>query len=199
MRRIMKEIVMIVGAWITYMTLLVTIPQDKIHLIIIKIIAIVLTTIICIYLVVNEYRDNKNKVKCKNKKEINEFMEKWINTDGVTTIFSRDMTWGKDERLTKIMLSKSRKKELVLILQQEDDNSYKLKKEGAIIYTYGDFNHTPLSRFTITKTNKLDSQVAIGREINNKHVIEKFSKSKNEYEFHIANDLIQLIMNRKET
>lgn len=161
---------------------------------------ICLAIILFILAIVWEMRlSQKNKgIYCKNEKEINEYMFRWINKGGRVTIFTRDMSWAEDDIVIKdMLLKKAMKNELTIILAKNKGLTKNLEQNGANIYTYGELGYTPNSRFTIVRTGRIDSKVAIGKEQNGKHFIEEFS-SADGYQFHIANDLVNFLMKNNQ-
>ena len=68
-----------------------------------------------------------------------------------------------------------------------------LESMGANIFTYGETEYTPTTRFTIVKAGRIDSKVAIGKKVHGKHVVEEFN-AEDGYPLHIAKDMSNLIM-----
>lgn len=121
-------------------------------------------------------------------------MFRWIKKGGRVTIFTRDMSWARNDKDIKdMLLQKAINNELTIILAKNKGFTEYLEKNGANIYTYGEFGYTPNSRFTIVRTGRIDSKVAIGKEQNGKHFIEEFSSSDG-YQFPIANDLAKFLI-----
>lgn len=131
---------------------------------------------------------------CETESEINNYMYNWIKNGGRVTIFTRDMSWAQTDSVIKDMLiQKSKAKELNIILAERNSFIEELERSGANINVYGELGYTPTSRFTIVKTGRIDSKVAIGTERNGKHYIEEF-KSGDGYPLHIANDLANILI-----
>jgi len=150
-----------------------------------------------IFLEMKLFKQNKG-VYCKNDEEINDYMFNWISKEGVVTVFTRDMSWAQDDPVIKrLLFEKSQGGELVIILAENKDLTKQLEKSGAKIYTYGELNYIPNSRFTIVRSGRIDSEVAVGKEQNGKHFIQEFSSSDG-YQFHIANDMVSFLIKYNE-
>lgn len=131
---------------------------------------------------------------CENEKEINDYMINWIQKGGRVIVFTRDMSWAQHDITVKdMLLRKSKNNELSIILAEKSEFISELEENGANIYTYGELNYTPTSRFTIVKRGRIDSKVAIGTEKDGKHYIEEFSQNDG-YQFPIANDLANILI-----
>lgn len=147
---------------------------------------------ISIYKEVKLYNSTKG-IYCKDENEINAYMYRWINNRGIVTIFTRDMSWAnKDQKMLELFRKKARNKELNIISDKNIGIISSLEKVGAKVYTYGELEYIPNSRFTLIRTGKTDSKVAIGKDKNGKHFIEEFGISDGD-QFHIANDLVNFI------
>ncbi|ARD47797.1 hypothetical protein [Sporosarcina sp. P33] len=121
-------------------------------------------------------------------------MLQWISKGGRVTIFTRDMSWAnKDKEIKELLFKKAINNELIIIIASNIGLTKKLENDGATIYTYEELGYTPNSRFTIVRTDRIDSKVAIGKERNGKHFIEEFDSSDG-YPFHIANDLTNFLI-----
>lgn len=139
-------------------------------------------------------RPQDKGIYCKSEKEINNYMYNWIKNGGRVTIFTRDMSWAqKNPTIENMLHKKAKDDELSIILSEKNEFINGIEKSGAKIYTYGDLGYTPTSRFTIVKTDRIGSKVAIGSENEGEHYIEEFSSS-NGYPFHIANDLSKFLI-----
>jgi len=129
----------------------------------------------------------------KEKRKINEFMYNWINSGSKVAIFSNDMSWANKNEIVDLLIKKASKSELEIYLPNNIELTNKLSAHGAKIYTYGDFNYIPKTRFTIINQGRDDAQVAIGRnEKDGIFVIKKFSIG-NHPAFSIADDLINIL------
>jgi hypothetical protein len=157
-------------------------------LIIISIILFVLT----IFFLTQDYLKNKPKL-CKNKKEIRDYMYKWISNGGRVVIFTRDMSWVSDREMIDMLNNKARGNELTLCLPNRFPLVNELERAGASIIEYSNLNYTPRSRFTIINYGRDDAKVAVGKRLTiNKHLIEEYSIGEHPY-FNVANDLINIL------
>ncbi|MCI0562065.1 MAG: hypothetical protein MN733_26555, partial [Nitrososphaera sp.] len=82
--------------------------------------------------------------------------------------------------------------ELTICLPDRIALADELEREGARVCLYPRLGYTPQSRFTIINKDRMDSQVAVGRRIRDKHVIEEFSLGEHPV-FSVANDLVEVI------
>lgn len=157
---------------------------------------ICLAIILFILAVILEMKlNNENKgIYCKDDEDINKYMFDWISKEGIVTVFTRDMSWAQDDPIIKkLLFDKSQSGELIIILEENRGLTKQLEESGAKIHTYGKLDYTPNSRFTIVRSGRIDSKVAIGKEQNGKHFIQEFS-SADGYQFHIANDMANFLI-----
>ncbi|PFL17644.1 hypothetical protein COJ07_21480 [Bacillus cereus] len=147
--------------------------------------------ILAIYSEIKNYK--KPGLHCKDEIEINKYMINWIKKGGRVIVFTRDMSWAQsDINVKRMLINKAEDNELEIVLLEKNSFTNELQEKGASIYTYGDLGYTPKSRFTIVRTDRVDSKVAIGSEKDGNHYIEEFGSSDG-YPLHIANDLIHII------
>lgn len=157
---------------------------------------ICLAIILFILAVILEMKlNNENKgIYCRDDEDINKYMFDWISKEGIVTVFTRDMSWAQDDPIIKkLLFDKSQSGELIIILEENRGLTKQLEESGANIHTYGKLDYTPNSRFTIVRSGRIDSKVAIGKEQNGKHFIQEFS-SADGYQFHIANDMANFLI-----
>lgn len=140
-----------------------------------------------------------NERICKSNPEIEEAMKDIIRSNGKICIMSRDLSWVTDE----IALCLANKKSDVLIFAQSpNDRTDALTKEGVCVKFYSHLNYEPLTRFTIIRYNKSDSQVAIAKVQNTvrkkkkfRHTIYQTSSrgdSRDEWINSLATDMVKL-------
>jgi len=135
----------------------------------------------------------KNRPKYYGTDEkIRNYMYKWITNGGKVTIFTRDLSWVADDSMRDLLRNKAHRNELCICLPERIPFVDELAKNGAQIYTYNELGYTPQSRFTIINTGRLDAQVAIGRKIKDKHLIEEFAIGESPV-FAVTNDLAEII------
>ncbi|MCH8347602.1 MAG: hypothetical protein IH901_03790 [Proteobacteria bacterium] len=123
--------------------------------------------------------------------KINKFLRKWLLKGGNCAIFTRDMTWGEDEEIYKILEQKAKKNELNLFLPKENKLSKKLKSKGASIYLTNNLLRKPRSRFTVINWEKDGAKIAVGRLEKEKHVIRIYARHDHPL-FAVAEDLLEL-------
>ena len=128
------------------------------------------------------------------KEEINDFMHNWLESNGKSVVFTRDMSWANDDAQVKdVLKTKARNKELTLVLSSQNQTSKELEKLGATVIEYGHLDYTPATRFTIVDYQTMNSKVAIGQKDEQEiHRINKYSKNDAPI-FYLATDLINLI------
>jgi hypothetical protein len=122
-------------------------------------------------------------------------MYKWLEGGRHVAIFSRDLSWARDnERLKELLVKKASGQELTLVLPNEIPLAKELKEKGAEVITYPQVDYVIRSRFTITNMERADTRVAVGFEIGgNQLKIEKVTACKNEPSFYLAQDLVELL------
>lgn len=124
--------------------------------------------------------------------EIKEYLYNWISRGQRVAIFSRDLSWVDDARMTQLLRAKAEKQELELCLPRQIPLSDDLKQRGASVYTYPTLDYVPGSRFTIINPNRQDAQIAIGRTIGDRHWVKELSAGEDAL-FGVANDLLEIV------
>ncbi|MCK4368330.1 MAG: hypothetical protein KAV68_01485 [Dehalococcoidales bacterium] len=145
-----------------------------------------------IILQILNYFKTKPKSMVKES-QIRDYIYKWISRGGRVAILSHDMSWVRDEDMKKLLRSKADCNELDLCIPREIALSKELQREGAQVHTFSELQYVPESRFTIINRGRMDAQVAVGRRIKGKHMIEEFSMGEHPI-FSVANDLVNLII-----
>ncbi|MEC7741374.1 MAG: hypothetical protein VYE13_02755 [Pseudomonadota bacterium] len=125
-------------------------------------------------------------------KKVNKFMNQWVQNEGRTVIFTRDMSWGEEFEIKPTLMRKARAKQLKIYLQSRTDLSDELQTAGADIVEYSAAAYEPKSRFTIVGAGKQGARVAVGTKRNGKHVVYKF-ESGDDPVFAIAEDLTEML------
>ncbi|MFS3602614.1 hypothetical protein ACK6T9_05405 [Proteus vulgaris] len=161
-----------------------------------SIISVVLLLMYC-YLVYYEFStlDGKYTFKQSDTISIRNYMLYWIAYGNRVAIWTRDMSWVKDEESKNLLLEKAKNKELIICLPTHTDFSEELQEKGAEVYVYGtELLNSPSARFTIAHYGRDWSKVAIGRAAkSNKHVIEEFDSGSHPA-FSLANELVEIAM-----
>lgn len=168
-------------------------PEDKLTNpgIVVLICLCILSLAVAIYEEIKLYKSKKGKVY-SSKESVRNYMYKWISQEGVTFIFSRDLSWVSDEEMKNLFRNKARSQELKLCVFDTNPFVTELSEFGAEIFTYKQLGYTLKTRFTFVKVGRLDSRVAIGREVKGDHYIEEFNSS-DEPVFSIASDLMEVM------
>jgi hypothetical protein len=128
----------------------------------------------------------------RTKEEINRYMHQWINKGGRVVIFTRDMSWAIQSEIRDLLLQKAAANELTICLPSHITLADELAQAGAEIITYEGLNYIPRSRFTIINKDRTDAQIAVGRLIDKKHVIEEYAEGAHPV-FAVANDLVEIL------
>ena len=156
------------------------------------IIIIIIGLIIVGFKVIERYL-SYDKNAYPTKEEINDFMHNWLESNGKSVVFTRDMSWGNDGKVNDVLKTKARNKELTLVLSSQNQTSKELEKLGATVIEYGHLDYTPAIIFTIVDYQTMNSKVAIGQKDEQEiHRINKYSKNDAPI-FYLATDLINLI------
>lgn len=139
--------------------------------------------------------EGKRVFKQSDSESICNYMLYWIAYGGRVAIWTRDMSWAKDDESKELLLEKAKNDELIICLPTHTTFTKELKKEGAQIYTYGtELLSEPGTRFTIAYYGRDGSKVAIGRAKADQHVVEEFNSGSHPA-FHLAYELVQIAKN----
>jgi hypothetical protein len=128
----------------------------------------------------------------KTKEAINDYMFGWISRGGRVVIFTRDMTWATERRISALLLKKARAGELSVCLPSPIPFSEELRNAGAEVSTYRELGYVPTSRFTIINADRLGAQIAIARPTDGVHIIEEFNEGDHPV-FAVAKDLVEIV------
>ncbi|GFM87971.1 hypothetical protein PSCICO_33700 [Pseudomonas cichorii] len=136
--------------------------------------------------------EGKRVFKQTDPDSIMNYMLHWIFYGGRVAIWTRDMSWAKDDKSKNLLREKARSGELIICLPAHTPLSQELEKEGADVYEYGaELLSDPSARFTIAYYGREGSKVAIGRARADEHVVEEFSSGSHPA-FHLAYELVQI-------
>jgi hypothetical protein len=119
-------------------------------------------------------------------------MYNWIEKGGRVQIFSRDLSWAQDRKMKAMLREKARKRELCLCLPQSIPLVDELEPAGAEVTLYPELDYIPQSRFTMVNWGRMDQRVAIGRLVDDAHVIEELSNK--DVAYFVAKDLIEILL-----
>ncbi len=144
-----------------------------------------------IFFEIDNYRKSRPKI-FKSQSEINKYLDKWISSGGKTAIFSRDMSWSKDDNIMRRLKQKAFDKELILCVQSHNKEISLLENCGAKVIYY-DGLIVPRSRFTIVDFEKEGARVAVGIPDVDNHVIQEFKNGDHPF-FGVAEDLVKVMM-----
>ena len=114
--------------------------------------------------------DEVNELTCQSDEEIKDAMKNLIKTQGKICIMSRDLTW-VDCEIEAVIASKSTN--ILIFAEKENELTKKLQKTGVDIRYYGVLGFEPKTRFTVTRYNGNNPQVAIA---NTQNSVRKKSK-----------------------
>jgi hypothetical protein len=108
-------------------------------------------------------------------------------------IFSRDMSWGSDEKVRRVLSKKAAQGELTICLEHAIPLTDELKQVGATIIEYGYLGQVPRSRFTIVDFERDGARVAVGVTQNRRHVIQEFRSGVDPF-FAVAEDMVRFVI-----
>lgn len=128
----------------------------------------------------------------RTSQQVVDYMRNWLGNSGQAAVFTRDLSWVDDETTRKLLETKSRKRELTLVLPREIPLTRKLEKLGAEVVYYPNIDYIIKSRFTIINMNRNDTRVAIGQSVGGRHKIEELSAGE-EPAYYLAQDLLELV------
>lgn len=123
---------------------------------------------------------------------ISRYMRAWIEHGGRVAIWTRDLSWAKDETSCQLLHDKAKNQELLIFLPAPTQLTQSLDTAGAEVYYYGDpESASPTTRFTIANYGRVGGSVAIGRALRDTHVIDEFHLGDHPA-YHMAEDLARL-------
>jgi hypothetical protein len=154
-------------------------------------------TVIAVALEITDYLNHRPKV-LKTKKQIRDYMFRWIDSGGKVCIFSNDLSWVDDEEMVLMLTRKAAKDELQICVPTMIPIVESLKEAGAMILTYSALKVVPQSRFTIINSGRMDAQVAVGRRLDGEHVVEEFGAGDHPV-FAVASDLVDIVTRYSQT
>ena len=67
----------------------------------------------------------------RTQSKINSYMCRWVSSGGRVVIFSRDMSWARDEPVRSILHNKARRDELTICLERPTALTDELRENGA--------------------------------------------------------------------
>ena len=108
----------------------------------------------------------KGPIKCGNEEKNIEYMCNWISTDGEVVVFSRNLSWVKEDKVRAVLKSKGN--ELSICAENDSILLSEFRRAGVNVYLYGELGFKPVSRFTIIRANKSGKQIAIA-QFENRH------------------------------
>lgn len=124
--------------------------------------------------------------------KIKEYMHDLLKDGGNCAIFTRDMTWGHDEKLKGLLMDKARKNELNVFAPKMSDLVQELEQAGARVFCYSALDVSPQSRFTIANWKRDGAHIAVGRPLGRTHYISEHNY-KEEPLFAVAEDLLSML------
>jgi hypothetical protein len=144
--------------------------------------------------IVIEIRDSRRSApQLFDEQGIRDFLFAWIGQSGQTAIFSRDMTWVKDDDMRSLLLSKAQRGELTIVLPRSIPLSDELGSRGAEIILYPELDYVIRSRFTMVNLERADTRVAIGTTVDGGLVsVEKIAVGEHP-SFFLALDIVELL------
>jgi hypothetical protein len=157
----------------------------------------ILLTCVAVALEIRDYFANRPRV-LKSKDKVQDYMFQWIDNGGKVCIFSNDLSWVEDNDMIAMLKRKAAKDELQVCVPVLIPIAQQLKEAGATILTYSPLKVVPQSRFTIINFGRMDAQVAVGRRIDGKHVVEEFGAGDHPV-FAVASDLIEIVSRYSQT
>jgi hypothetical protein len=177
----------ILGLYFTLIPL--SVPRSTLHWII-----LVVGIVLALAAVVRDLRDHlrSGPKVFTDRARINEYMLRWIKSDGRTVIFSRDLSWATERPVLEELRKKATQRELIICIEHKIPLTDELAELGAKIVTYQHLGHIPRSRFTIIGFGREGARVAVGVPQEGRHVIQEFETGKHPY-FAVAEDLVKFL------
>lgn len=139
--------------------------------------------------------EGKRVFKQSDTESIRDYMLHWIAYGGRVAIWTRDMSWAKEDKSKELLRNKAKSGELIICLPVHTPFSEELAQLGGQIFVYGEkLLSDPSARFTIAFYGRDGSKVAIGRAQADKQVVEEFSSGSHP-SFQLAYELVQIAKN----
>jgi len=101
----------------------------------------------------------KNKPLKFNRQENIDYMQKNISIEGQVIIFAGNLSWVDNDKIKKAMIDKGA--ELSLCVKHTAPYLDEFRAAGVKVYTYGDSNFSPKTRFTIIRPDSTNGKIAI--------------------------------------
>lgn len=160
---------------------------------------LIVSGILFVWLLVQECRAARRRTifSIDDAEGIRTYMHDWILPGGRVAVWTRDMSWADNAETRELLRTKAERGELIICVPKPRPFTDELAESGAEIYAYEGLSGAPQSRFTIVQYGQGGSRVAVGRRAGGNHVIEEFSLGEHPA-FHLAEDLVQLAMQRTE-
>lgn len=126
-----------------------------------------------------------------NSHRIKEYMAKWLDSGGRSTVFSRDLSWADENVVASLLQKKAGEGELIIFAGRRTNLLADLVSLGADVYDYSHLNFVPKARFTIVDFEKEGARLAIGIPENGTHVIYEYGP-RDQAMMALAVDLVSL-------
>ena len=102
--------------------------------------------------------------------EINDNIEKWLINGGRCFILSRDLSWAENDQIRKCLLEKSKRHEIIVIMEKENEISKELMTNGADVRYYEKFNYEFRNRFIISHWGTEGAELTVPTKQDNMHI-----------------------------
>jgi hypothetical protein len=129
----------------------------------------------------------------RQQRRIRDFMHAWLSTGARVAVFSRDLSWVKDndDEMRSLLLKKARNDELTVVVPASTSLTRELGDAGAEVVTYPDLDYVIQSRFTLVGIGRAGGRVAIGHSQEGMHVIDVLDAP--DPAFYMADDLVEVM------
>ncbi|MBN1918278.1 MAG: hypothetical protein JW889_10235 [Verrucomicrobia bacterium] len=126
-----------------------------------------------------------------NSPAIATYLAGWLRSGGRAAIFSRDLSWAKEDHVRRILDGKAADGALLVFAGRTTPEILRLANTGAEVYDYARLQFSPRSRFTFLDYGKAGARLAIGIVRNGQHSITEYGPS-DEVVMSLAGDLVEL-------
>jgi len=188
MKRLAIELVAILGTVTSVVSLFLQTPKTFWSWVLL--VVGIGASLLAAYLSVGSWRDEQPKI-LRSEEDIRAYLYAWISGSGRTAICTRDMSWAAAEGIRELLRQKAAKGELQLVMPKEIPLSRSLEQDGAETFYYPELAYVVQSRFTVRNLDRIDSAVAIGRQVGKNHHVVELGTS--DPAFFVAQDLVEIV------
>ena len=149
-----------------------------------------------VYDIIKILHDNGKVYNNTERDKINDYIVNWIDKAGNTVILTHDLSWISNDKIFKIIYNKARKKELIIVMKEENEFSRQILENHDIDIRY--YKGTPYqdilyeNRFTIINWGTQMARLTVPTTDGKYHINEEYTYKDSIYL--ITESLIKIIL-----